>query len=44
MLVEGERDGPESLTSEFNAKNLNGNCNDEDDDKQGVVEKVLEDV
>ena len=44
MLVEGERDCSESLASELDAGDLNGNCNDEDDDEEGIVEEVSEDV
>ena len=44
MFVEGKRDGSEGLASEFDAGHLDGNCNDEDDDEEGVVEEVGEDV
>lgn len=44
MFVEGERDGSESLTSEFNTGYLDGKCNNEDNEEERVVEEVSEDI
>ena len=44
VLVGGEGDGSEGLTSEFYAGQLDENGHDEDDDEEGVVAEVREDI